>query len=255
MKWHDTPPREKVIQQPEDASFEDLIAVLLARGIPGCDVLELSRRVARLAGSESGLQRMGPGALMAIKGIGMARAATVLACVELARRQSAGLLEDGVSVSSREIAYWLQHRLRGCEHEYFYLFSFDRHQKLVGHHQIARGGSDRVQVYLRDIVRMLLNDRASYTIIAHNHPEASALPSPVDLKQMERLGKLLDDMGIRLLDQLVAGEDGVYSCRFRRFVYSPPRANSRREGPRLKELDRKIQYANPAASPELESIA
>ena len=255
MKWHDNEPREKVWHKPEDASFEDLLAVLLSQGLPGRDVLELSRMVARLAGSERGLLKASPGALTSIKGIGRARATAILAAVELARRQNGGRLPTGTQLNSREIAYWLLHRLQGREQEYFYLFSFNRRLHLIRHHQLARGSADSVQIYLRDIVQVLLNDRASYAVIAHNHPEDRALPSRADIRHMRQLQRLLDDMGIRLLDQLIAAEEGVYSCRRARFICRAPSEFSLPQPYRIEDLNRKIQYANPEHVGELEPIA
>ncbi|MEQ9365992.1 MAG: JAB domain-containing protein [Leptospirales bacterium] len=254
MQWHDTEPRDKVWHQPEDAGFEDLLAVLLSQGMPGRDVLELSRAVARLAGSERGLLHVSPGALTAIKGIGKARATAILAAVELARRQNGGRLKSGSLINSRDLAYWLLHRLQGREHEYFCLFSFNRRFRLIRHHQLARGNADLVQIYLRDIVQVLLNDRASFAIIAHNHPESPALPSAADVRHMRKLEKLLQDMGIRLLDQMIAGEEGVYSCRRGRFVCRSRPGHHRTDEYALMELDRKIQYANPEHTGELEPV-
>ncbi|MCR9143101.1 MAG: hypothetical protein NXI24_12680 [bacterium] len=252
MKWTDTEPREKVWHEPENAGFEDLLAVLLSQGTPGRNVLELSRAVARMAGSERGLLQVSPGALTAIKGIGRARATAILAAVELARRQNGGRLETGAVIRARELAYWLLHRLQGREQEYFYLFSFNRRFQLVRHHQLARGNADQVQIYLRDIVQVLLNDRASFAIISHNHPESPALPSNADLRHMRKLEKLLLDMGIRLLDQMIVGEEGVYSCRRDRFVCRSRPGGRPFDEYALMELDRKIQFANPEHVAELE---
>lgn len=254
IQWHDTPPREKVWHRPEETSFIELIAVLLSQGLPGRDVLELSRSVARLAGSERGLLHVSPGALTAIKGIGKARAAAILAAVELARRLNGGRLKTGTLVNSRDIAYWLLHRLQGREQEYFHLFSFNRRFRLVRHHQMGRGNADQVQIYIRDIVQVLLNDRASSVIIAHNHPEAPALPSPADIRHMRKLEKLLSDMGIRLLDQMIAGEEGVYSCRRGRFVCRARPGLHDSDEYQLIELDRKIQYANLEHNGDLEPV-
>lgn len=254
MEWHDSEPREKVWHQPQDASFEELLAALFSQGMPGRDVLELSRSVARLAGSERGLLHISPGALTSIRGIGKARAAAVLAAVELARRQNGGRLKSGSLINSRDLAYWLLHRLQGREQEYFYLFSFNRRFRLLRHHQMARGNADQVQIYMRDIVQILLNDRASFAIIAHNHPECPALPSNADMRHMRRLEKILRDMGIRLLDQMIAGEEGVYSVRRERFVCRTRPGQHYSDEHALSELDRKIQYANPEHDGELEPV-
>lgn len=256
MDWKDTPPREKVWASPENVHFEELLAVLLSQGFRGRNVMELAGEVARMAGDPRGLLQLSPGALMRIKGIGHARAAMLTAVVEIARRQNSGSLPPGRKLQSRELASWLLHRLQGREQEFFYLFAFNRRFELLRHHQVARGTADQVQVYFRDLVQLLLNDRASFAIIAHNHPESLAFPSQLDLVHMRKLERLLENLGIRLLDQLIAGEGGVYSCRRGRFVL-PAHPGAVRQPSRhsriLASIDRKIQYANPEPRDELES--
>ncbi len=254
MAWKDTPPREKVWASPENTQFEELLAVLLSQGFQGRNVMELAGQVARMAGDPRGLLQLSPGALMRSKGIGHARAAMLTAVVEIARRQNSGTLPPGRKLQSRELASWLMHRLQGREQEFFFLFAFNRRFELVRHHQVARGTADQVQVYFRDLVQLLLNDRASFAMIAHNHPESLAVPSQLDLLHKRRLERLLERLGVRMRGQLSAGEGGVYSCRRGRFVLPTHSGAARQpsQHPRiLASIDRKIQYANPEPRSEL----
>ncbi|MCB1309787.1 MAG: JAB domain-containing protein, partial [Leptospiraceae bacterium] len=93
-----------------------------------------------------------------------------------------------------------------------------RRRGLIDWHVMGTGGYDRVEVYYRDLLRTILNDRAGIVVIAHNHPGESARPGMDDLSSMRNLERMLSDIGVALQDQFIIGEDGVYSCRQKRFL-------------------------------------
>lgn len=210
--------RHRVLFRTAEASYEDLLAVILSTGQRGRDVFQLSREIARRSGDPGGLRELDPAALIQMRGIGRARAAALIAAVEMGRRTRAGSLDEPGPLFAREIAAWLDARLQDDEAERFYLFSLNRRRALIQYHLLAAGGANSVQVYLRDLIKLLLNDRASYALIAHNHPEGRAAPTPEDLASMARLQALLRDLGIGLLDQFIVGREGVYSCDRRRLL-------------------------------------
>ncbi len=212
--------RHRVLYRTAEASFEDLLAVILSSGQRGRDVFQLSREIARRSGDPGGLGELDPAALIQVRGIGPARAAALVAAVELGRRIRAGSLDAPGPLFAQDIAAWLDARLKDDEAERFYLFSLNRRRALIQYHLLAAGGANSVQVYLRDLVKILLNDRATYALIAHNHPEGRAAPTPEDLASMARLQGLLRDLGIGLLDQFIVGREGVYSCEQRRLLIS-----------------------------------
>ncbi len=255
--WNGKEPRYKILNCPEDAELEEILAVLLSTGSGRQGVMEVARGLARLARQNGGFMNLGPLALTSVRGVGRAQAARILAAIELARRENAGTIVPGTRISPRQVARWLHYQLEGREYEFFFLFSFNRHYGLIQYHRLARGSADAVQVYYRDMLRTLLNDRASGAIIAHNHPEGSARPGHTDLESMDRLSTLLQDVGIRLLDQYVVGEDGVYSCRLDCYVpLDEPLSRGETDlfqawatfAPQPAGADTKIQYANPASA-------
>ena len=230
-------PRYRVRYFPEQAAFEDLLAVILSHGNPVRNVRELSQDLAQLAGSEAGLFELEAGAIAGIKGMGQAKVACILAAVELARRKTRRDVRAGESLEPEVLARWLAGRLQGFGNEYLYLFNYNRKFRLIQRHQLSRGNPDMVQTYMRDTVKIILNDRASYTIIAHNHPEETARPSLEDLRNMEDLEELLRPLGVTLLDQYITGTDGVYSCRRENFLCPAAREESgERETPLQKAI-------------------
>ena len=205
-------PRYRIWNCPENASFEDLLAVLISHGFAGRSVMDLSRDLARLAGSESGLFELEASRLTAIKGLGKAKATVILAALELGRRKSIQNLRSGVKFDPKKTALWFHERLQGLGNEYFYLVTLNRGFSVIEYYLLNRGNPDRVEVYYRDILKVILDDRASYCLIAHNHPEESASPSRADLENLTYLESLIAPLGVRLLDQYIAGNNGVYSC-------------------------------------------
>ncbi len=214
----ETDPRARIWKQPEEARFDELLAVLLSSGLQGRNVLQISQELADLAGSERGLLHLNPETIASIKGIGRARAAVIVAAIELARRQNSCHLPKARRISERELADRLKMRLYGLDREYFYLFSFNRRLGLIREHLIARGGMASVEVSFRELLKILLNDRAFSTLIAHNHPDQSARPGREDLRNIKQLTQLFSTVGIRLIDQYIVGTDGVFSCRKRHFI-------------------------------------
>ena len=210
--------QERLWNRPEELHFEELLCALLFCGYTGKKALQISKSLAKLARTEKGLFYLEPESIASLRGIGPSRASAIAAATELARRQYSKEWPKGKSIDLKDLAQHLKTKLEGLGREHFYLFSFNRSFGLIQEHLLARGGLDAVNIYYRDIFKTLLNDRASKTLIAHNHPDESAHPSDVDLRSMQRLEKLLGEIGITLLDQYTVGIDGVYSCKSMKFV-------------------------------------
>ena len=204
--------RYRICHNPETASFEDLLAVLLSHGQAGRNVKQLSNELARLARTESGLFEMEAGALSSIKGLGPAKVSVIMAAIELARRKSRTNLKNGDRMHPELLARWLYENLQGRAEEFYYLFTYNRNFVLVQRHLLNKGNPDGVQTLYRSLLKHVLNDRCSLVIIAHNHPDDDARPSNVDIDNLEILRDLLDPLGIKVSDQYIVGPEGVFSC-------------------------------------------
>lgn len=139
------------------------------------------------------------------------RSAAMLAALELARRIASPEPRRGRTFSKAAIARYLFARLAGEDREAYYLFTLSFDRRLIRWHLIARGGSSRVSVWYREILRYALIDSAAAIVVAHNHCDAPAWPSTVDRENFARLKPILRDVGIRAMDQLIVGTDGVFS--------------------------------------------
>ncbi len=208
----------RVRERPEDLSFEELLTAFFASSLSQVKASDLAHSLACLARSEKGLMYLEPEMISAVTGMSKARCSSLLAAIELARRQHSYDLPKRRRIEPLVLAQHLQSKLEGMAKEYFYLFSFNQSFGLIREHVLAKGASNSVQVYFRDILKTLLNDRASQCLIAHNHPDESALPSPEDMQSMMTLSQLLEEVGIDLADQYIVGLEGVYSCKETKWI-------------------------------------
>lgn len=209
--------RGRVLAAPEEASLQDLIAVLLSSGTRQTNVFDLSQSLLSRARSVQGLYQMTPEALMELRGIGRTRAAVIQAALELGRRQRSPTEQPEYYAAHIE-AHWLHASLRDMARECFILISYNRQYRRIARHNLAKGNPSGVQIYVREMIKTALNDRATYLVIAHNHPEGTAVPSKPDIECMQYLDALLPDLGLELIEQFIVGEDGVYACRKSKFL-------------------------------------
>lgn len=205
--------KKKLWERPEDLDFEELLFALLFCSFGNKKATEITKNLAKLARTEKGLMYLDPETIISINGIGEGRTSVIMAAIELARRQYQLEWPKGEQIKLSNLARHLKCRLEGLGREYFYLFSFNRSFGLIQEHLLARGGADAVNVYFRDIIKVLVNDRASQALIAHNHPDESAKASLADLQSMQKLKKVIGELGIILIDQYIVGLDGIYSCK------------------------------------------
>ena len=204
--------KNNIINKPESFTFEELLNALLG------DNTLTSGKLKNLAKNENGLLYIEPEALIKIDGMTKAKALRILAAIELGRRQHTQKWLKYQILSPQTIAKQLKIKLTGLGNEKFYLFSLTNNFGFISEHLMASGGQDAVQIYFKDIIRVLLNDRAAKTIIAHNHPNVSSKASIPDIKSMNQLESILKVMGIELLDQFIVGLEGVYSCKYAKII-------------------------------------
>lgn len=213
-------PRAKIWQAPETATFAEILAVLLSHGTRQRNVKLLSQDIANLARDEASLFELDAAALTSIPGIGRSRAAVILAATELGRRRYNRTLDKREIFAPDQVARVLEHLLLGKPNEFFYLFTYNRRFRLLNSCALKQGTPDGVHMHYRELLKILLNDRCTFCLLAHNHPEASAVASKTDLETVVMLDQLLEPLGISLLDQYIVGVDGVYSCKTSRFILS-----------------------------------
>jgi DNA repair protein RadC len=209
---HDRP-REKLERLgPSGLGDNELLALVLGSGSRGRDALALANRLLEAADGLHGLARVGVGDLRHVQGIGRARAAQVMAAVELGRRTLVRERTDRPRLSTpRQLAAFLlpQYGARAVEH--FGIVMLDTRHRLIRLKLVSIGSLDATVVHPREVFREAAVASASAIVLFHNHPSGDPTPSADDFVLTTRMVNAGDIMGIDVLDHLILAEQRYYS--------------------------------------------
>ena len=210
----DDRPREKLLLKgPQSLSDSELLAILIQNGTHERSALDLAREVLKL-GKDSlpELGKLNIKELMRVKGIGEAKAITLVAAMEIGRRRQAlSVLEKPVVSSSTDVALYLQSLLRDHKHEVFAVLFVNRANKINHFEVISRGGITGTIADPRIILKTALEEDAVSLILCHNHPSGSLRPSRSDEDLTRKIKEAASYFDIKVLDHLIVSEDGYYS--------------------------------------------
>jgi DNA repair protein RadC len=205
----DQRPRERLLALgPGALADAELLAIFLRVGVKGMSAVDLAR--ALLAHFDNSLARLAaatPQELIAINGIGPAKAAQLVATLELARR---GLREElrqpAMLNAPGTVRDWLRLRLAPLHHEVFLALWLDAQNRLIADEELFRGTLTQTSVYPREVVKQALARNAAAVIFAHNHPSGAAEPSSADELLTRTLKQALALVDVQLVDHfIVAG--------------------------------------------------
>jgi DNA repair protein RadC len=202
-------PREKLIARgPEALSETELLAILLGSGVKGKNVILVARSILRKLDKDR--EKLDVKSLMAIKGIGLAKACQIIAAVEFSRRR---FFRDSVVVQkAKDVLPFISH-VAYKKQENFLCISLNGANEIIGNRVVTIGLLNSSQIHPREVFADAISDRAASVILAHNHPSGLLKPSPDDLavtKQMLEAGKIL---GISVLDHIIITPKGYLSFK------------------------------------------
>jgi len=211
---HDRP-REKLARAgPSSLGDNELVAVVLGQGQAGTSVLDLANALLERVGGVSGLTRARFDDLLCVTGIGAARAAQLLAAVELGRRTVARGAEDRLKVTSpRIIGEYLLARFGNGPVEQFGVVLLDTKHRVMRATVLSVGTLDASIVHPREIFREAVAANAAAIVLFHNHPSGDPEPSFDDTRLTERLMSAGVLMGIDVLDHIILGDARYFSYR------------------------------------------
>ncbi len=206
-------PRERCMSRgPGALSTAELLAILIRTGTRGKTALDVAGELLVRCGSMRGVSAMEPGELAKMAGMGQARAAQVVAALELARRFTEEEVKLAETLSGAEEAYrFLKPRLRDLPHEAFAVIFLTQKHGVISYRELFRGSIHASSVHPREIVKAVLKENAAAVILAHNHPSGHVSPSPDDLRLTEDLKGLLAHLDVRVVDHLIVGGNGYFS--------------------------------------------
>ena len=208
-------PREKLLLKGVSSlSDSELIAILIGSGNSEETAVELSKRI--LQKSENNLNllaRLGVSDLVNnFKGIGEAKAITIIAALELGRRRKTIESTERRTITSSRIAYEeFIPMLSDLNHEETWAILTDRSNKIVSRFKVSSGGISGTVVDIRLILREAVNKYASGIFLGHNHPSENCRPSPQDEQITKKLKEAARWMDIVLLDHIIVCGNRYFS--------------------------------------------
>ncbi len=210
----DDRPREKLLLNgAENLSHSELLAILIHNGSKEKTAVDLAKEVLKLGSDNlNELGKLSVKDLMKIKGIGEAKAITIIAALELGRRrQAASSLSKPVIKSSHEIAQYLKAKLKDYRHEVFAVMFLNRANKVNHFEIVSTGGITGTVADPRVILRKALEQDAVNIILCHNHPSGSLKPSKADEQLTAKIKEAARFLDIAVVDHIIVSEDGYYS--------------------------------------------
>jgi DNA repair protein RadC len=208
-------PREKLLSKGlPSLSNAELIAILIGSGNREESAVELAKRI--LYDVHNNLNELGRTTIEQLqrnyKGIGEAKAISIVAALELGRRRKLSDAREKQKIQSSRDIYELMHPLLGdLPHEEFWIILLNRANKVLSSQKISQGGISGTVIDTRLIMKSAIEQLASSIILCHNHPSGQKQPSEQDksiTKKLKEAGKTMD---IPILDHVIVTDNGFYS--------------------------------------------
>ena len=207
-------PREKLLQKGKLAlSDAELIAILIGSGNTDESAVELSKRI--LFETKNNLNLLGKLSaqqLMTYKGIGEAKAISIIAAMELGRRRRTEDALELVKIASSSTVFELLQPIIGeLPHEEFWILYLNNANKIIEMVQISKGGITGTLVDVRITLKKALELGATSLILAHNHPSGNLNPSEADKQLTNKLKIAGESLDIKVLDHIIVTEKSYFS--------------------------------------------
>lgn len=210
----DDKPREKMmLKGRESLSDAELIAVLIGSGSRNESAVELSKRLLNSVNNNlNALGKLSIKQLMTFKGIGEAKAVSIIAATELGRRRRAEeTLELRKITSSKSVFEVMQPIVGELPYEEFWVLYLNNSNKIVYKSQLSKGGITGTFVDVRIIFKTALEQNAVGLILCHNHPSGKLMPSEADKQITQKVKEAGKNLDISVLDHIIVVEHGYYS--------------------------------------------
>lgn len=209
-------PREKAASKGFRAlTTAELLAILIGSGSRGESVVDLCQRI--LNANDNKLYNLGRRNIQDLTemfhGIGEAKATTILAALEIARRyrEEKGGEERLQLTDSKSVYEYIKYELWDLNHEEFWIITLNRAKRITGRFQISQGGTASTDVDIKILLKTALQQLADCIIAVHNHPSGNIHPSRQDDIITENIRKGCSAIGIPLLDHIIVSRSGYFS--------------------------------------------
>ncbi len=206
-------PRERLQKfGPEALSAQELLALVIGRGIPKKSVMNIAQELMARFGSIKAINQATIEELSQIKGIGLAKAAQIKACFELGKREQLEPELKNFDIKDPEaVVKAIRASIKDKAKEHFKLILLNPRNKIIGISTISIGTLNASLVHPREVFKDAITHSAASVVLAHNHPSGDPEPSEDDLKITKKLvdsGKIL---GIEVIDHIIIAKNGFKS--------------------------------------------
>ena len=210
----DDRPREKLMLKGKSAlSDAELIAILIGSGSRNESAVDLSKRIlASVANNLNALGKVSLSQLISFKGIGEAKAITIIAALELGRRRRAEEVVELTKITSSKVVFEIMQPIIGeLPHEEFWILYLNNSNKVLSKAQQSKGGITGTMVDVRLVFKAALELGATAIILCHNHPSGALVPSEADKHITKKLKLAGESLDVKVLDHLIVTETKYYS--------------------------------------------
>lgn len=215
---HDLPqeerPRERLVKFGEQAlSVQELLQLILGRGIAGESVAVTAQKLLAQFGSLQKLSEASIEELSFVRGIGLAKAAQIKAAVEMGRRISSQVpaYKKKELLNPEKVFKLVRSKLKDYSKEHFYLIALDSRNWSI--HEVSLGTLNSSIVHPREAFAEAIKNKAASVIIAHNHPSGDPEPSRDDLEITKRLVEAGKILGIEVVDHIIVAGNKFLSFK------------------------------------------
>lgn len=207
-------PRERLQKfGAETLSSQELIALILGRGIRGESVMVTAQRLLSTFGNIKNISEASIEELSSIKGIGLAKAAQLKASFELARRKDEHDYEKTPVKSHKDVVRLAGQKLKDKKKEHFLILCLDTRNNLIRIGNISTGTLDANLVHPREVFKEAIQSLASSIILVHNHPSGNPEPSDADIDITKRILETGKIIGINVLDHIIIADNNSLSFK------------------------------------------
>jgi DNA repair protein RadC len=216
---HDLPrperPRERLQKfGPEALSAQELLALVIGRGISKKSVMSIAQELLTRFGNVKAISQATIEELSQIKGIGLAKAAQIKACFELGRREELEPELKNFNIKDPEsVVKAIRASIKDKAKEHFKLILLNPRNKIIGISTISIGILNASLVHPREVFKDAITHTAASVVLAHNHPSGDPEPSEDDITITKRLIEAGKILGVEVIDHIIVGKNGFFSFK------------------------------------------
>jgi DNA repair protein RadC len=213
-------PRERLQKfGPEALSAQELLALVIGRGIPKKSVMNIAQELLTRFGNVKAISRATIEELSQIKGIGLAKAAQIKACFELGRREDLEPELKNFDIKDPEaVVKAIRASIKDKAKEHFKLILLNPRNKIIGISIISIGTLNASLVHPREVFKDAITHSAASVVLAHNHPSGDPEPSEDDITITKRLIEAGKILGIAVTDHVIISKSGFFSFKEKNLI-------------------------------------